>query len=168
MSLLCVYLPFRPGDEVCLDSNTRIQVLETISDLHVSEKDQCGAFIRDEQLLVIWEENIDEILTLCKEFESKVLRYIYQFRPGLTPVSSRPTTIYAGSSISSSGLQNEKETPMSALPGVEGRGSLMDGPTPLDLEKAVVEDEGKKTTTRPMMLYAPFYCGIATAACVCK
>ena len=167
MSPLYVSLPFRPGDEVYLDSNTRIQVLETISDLHVAEKDQCGAFIRDEQLLVIWEENIDEILALCKKFESKVLRYIYRFRPGLTPASSRPTTIYARSSISFSGFQDEKETPMSALPGAEDRWSPVDGPTPLDLEKAVAEDEGKKTT-RSIILYAPFYCGLATAICICK
>ena len=40
-------------DSVYIDQNTRIQVIESIDQLPLAEKDQCGAFIRDERSVVL-------------------------------------------------------------------------------------------------------------------
>ena len=42
----CIYYCSEPHeDSIYIDQNTRIQVLETISELPAAEKDQCAAFI---------------------------------------------------------------------------------------------------------------------------
>lgn len=57
-----------------MDPETRIQVLDTISELADASKEQRGAFIRDERVLIAWTDDLDHIVPLCKEFEQKVRR----------------------------------------------------------------------------------------------
>jgi hypothetical protein len=123
---------------------------------------------------------MDEILPLCKTFESKVVQYIYRFRPGLTPSSSRAPSrsasmaslsgprlarsLTAPSATSSGESSSEKERSASEEPSMKGWGSTV---STLDLEKTVEEDEGMKKA-RPVVLYAPLYSGLATAADICE
>ncbi|KAF9473864.1 hypothetical protein BDN70DRAFT_352918 [Pholiota conissans] len=69
-------------DEDCLyiDQNTRIQILDTIDLLPMAEKDQCGAFIRDERSVVLWSYNLETMIPLCKEFEEKLIKHIWRTR----------------------------------------------------------------------------------------
>jgi hypothetical protein len=43
-----------------------------MSDLGDASKEQRGAFIRDERVLIAWTDDLDQIVPLCKEFEQKV------------------------------------------------------------------------------------------------
>ena len=71
-----------------------------------AEKDQCGAFIvsycaltilfidrsfffqkqRDERAVVLWSYSLENIMPLCKEFEQKMIKYLWRTRS----VSTRP------------------------------------------------------------------------------
>ncbi|KJA17902.1 hypothetical protein HYPSUDRAFT_205759 [Hypholoma sublateritium FD-334 SS-4] len=89
-------------DDDCLyiDSNTRIQILDTIDQLPSAEKDQCGAFIRDERAVVLWSYSLETMIPLCKEFEEKLIKHIWRTR-NVAAHGSGPTPSLVGSRISS-------------------------------------------------------------------
>jgi len=80
-SVLAAMAKVQPHEEsIYIDQNTRIQILENINELPAAEKDQCGAFIRDESSLVLWSYALDSILPLCKDFEDKLIKHIWRTR----------------------------------------------------------------------------------------
>ncbi|KAG2019686.1 hypothetical protein CC2G_005101 [Coprinopsis cinerea AmutBmut pab1-1] len=97
---------------VYIDQNTRIQIIETIDHLPKAEKDQCGAFIRDERSVVLWSYHLEHIIPLCKDFEEKLIKHIWRTRNiGRKPLESsiNTTSLYGGHSRQDSGADlNEK------------------------------------------------------------
>lgn len=67
-------------DSIYIDQNTRIQILENINQLPIAEKDQCGAFIRDEGSLILWSYALESIIPLCKDFDEKLIKHIWRTR----------------------------------------------------------------------------------------
>ncbi|KAJ7704828.1 glycosyl transferase family group 2-domain-containing protein [Mycena rosella] len=43
-----------------------------------AEKEQCGAFIRDERVLSVWSDDLDHIVPLCSDFEEKLVKLIWR------------------------------------------------------------------------------------------
>ncbi|TEB39489.1 hypothetical protein FA13DRAFT_1750926 [Coprinellus micaceus] len=88
-----------PQDEsIYIDQNTRIQVIDSIDLLPQAEKDQCGAFIRDERSVVLWSYHLEHIIPLCKDFEEKLIKHIWRTRHiARKPLSSTTTSFYGGS-----------------------------------------------------------------------
>jgi hypothetical protein len=152
-----------------------------MSFLHEASKDQRGAFIRDERVLVVWTDDLHQIVPLCKEFEQKLIKLVLQ---------TRPTSLRAmsglSSSVSSHVILNEKivevdeeggaevaqpefvkeELVSSTLPkkspfsfGFRSKKAVQ--ATPTDPEK-VNEPEA-----RPIRLFAPIYNGLAMALSLC-
>ncbi|KAG5652322.1 hypothetical protein H0H81_005435, partial [Sphagnurus paluster] len=66
---------------VYVDSNTRIQVIDTMLALPAADKEQCAAFIRDERVLVIWSDAIDRIVPACTEFEERLIKLLWHVQP---------------------------------------------------------------------------------------
>ncbi|PPQ70784.1 hypothetical protein CVT26_014719 [Gymnopilus dilepis] len=103
-----------PNDDcLYIDQNTRIQILDSIDHLPAAEKDQCGAFIRDERAVVLWSYNLETILPLCKEFEEKLIKHIWRTRAishRSTPsvVTSTGTPAHVASPDTSQTALNEK------------------------------------------------------------
>ncbi|KAF8163759.1 glycosyl transferase family group 2-domain-containing protein [Crassisporium funariophilum] len=100
-------------DSLYIDINTRIQILDTIDMLPQAEKDQCGAFIRDERAVVLWSYSLDNIIPLCKEFEEKLIKHIWRtrtvsHRPMSSMVSTAPTSTSIISRDGSQAELNEK------------------------------------------------------------
>lgn len=73
---------------IYVDHDTRIQVLDTMSHLPRADKEQCGAFIRDERVLVVWSDELDSVVTTCSDFEEKLMKLVWRSRP---KPASRPT-----------------------------------------------------------------------------
>jgi hypothetical protein len=69
---------------IYLDSETRIQVLETMAQLARADKEQCGAFVRDERVLVIWSDNLENILPIYHDFEDKLIKCVWKHVSGST------------------------------------------------------------------------------------
>ncbi|KAG5652362.1 hypothetical protein H0H81_005264 [Sphagnurus paluster] len=80
------------ADAIYIDINTRIQILDTVSHLPKADKEQCGAFIRDERVLIVWSDDLEHIVPLCADFEEKIMKLVWRSRtnPGsiVTSVSS--------------------------------------------------------------------------------
>ncbi|KAF9450256.1 hypothetical protein P691DRAFT_665693 [Macrolepiota fuliginosa MF-IS2] len=164
-----------PADNcIYIDKDTRIQVIETIDELPQAEKDQCGAFIRDERSLVLWSYSLETMIPLCKEFEEKLIKHIWDTRAkGRKPTSSISPSMNP-SIINSEAPLNEK-APETAE--AKERATLEAAPSqppqrkwwswrinPQD--KAVASKNGdpeKKQKERKLILLGPFYAGCGAA-----
>ncbi|KAF6763688.1 glycosyl transferase family group 2-domain-containing protein [Ephemerocybe angulata] len=85
-----------PQDEsIYIDQNTRIQIIDSIDLLPQAEKDQCGAFIRDERSVVLWSYHLEHIIPLCKDFEEKLIKHIWRTRN----IARKPLTASTATSL---------------------------------------------------------------------
>ncbi|KAI5996067.1 glycosyl transferase family group 2-domain-containing protein [Pisolithus marmoratus] len=157
------------ADCIYVDSDTRIQIIDTMVLLPQAEKEQSAAFIRDERVLVVWSDSLDSIVPIARDFEDRLIRLLWRNRaPVLSPVqtSSVPDSV---SGHSHAGLQlSEKPTP-SSLPTAQPqeqkyKRTWYGRKIPIsdldDAEKAV------KRTPRSTMLFAPVYNGLATGLAI--
>ncbi|KAF9556186.1 hypothetical protein CPC08DRAFT_744026 [Agrocybe pediades] len=174
-----------PNDDcLYIDLNTRIQILDSIDQLPSAEKDQCGAFIRDERAVVLWSYNLETILPLCKEFEEKLIKHIWQTRT----VSHRPAPSVASvptlaSGISPEGSQtalNEKAAVEVAVEEVKPKKEEPQTPQPAPAAKSRPwwswklqarpqaapssdNEKGGKRKERKLVLIGPIYAGFGAA-----
>ncbi|KAF9220635.1 hypothetical protein BS17DRAFT_310069 [Gyrodon lividus] len=79
---------------IYVDHNTRIQIIDSMVMLPRAEKEQCGAFIRDERVLVLWSNNLDGIIPLCRDFEEKMIKLVWRARIAVSipPSELSPST----------------------------------------------------------------------------
>lgn len=171
-----------------LDANTRIQVLDSVSHLPTAEKEQCGAFIRDERVLIVWTDDLDTIVPQCKEFEEKLMKLVWRSRP-TTVASSIVNTNTPSISASIVGSEanlnekapqgletipdskvsvTEKERPQPPPPAKRSfwkwSWKLSDEKTPLpssDIEKGI-----STIQARPIRYFAPIYTGFSAGLSV--
>ncbi|KAH8113145.1 glycosyl transferase family group 2-domain-containing protein [Phellopilus nigrolimitatus] len=116
-----------PEDEIALyvDLNTRIQILDTMSRLPRADKEQCAAFIRDERVLIVWADDLDNIIPLCRDFEDKLIKLVWRARPPLSSAASAVTMGSAGSI----GLSNSLAPSYQNLTGLTDKSSEASSPT---------------------------------------
>jgi len=100
---------------IYLDANTRIQILDTVSHLVKADKEQCGAFIRDERVLIVWADELDRIIPLCTEFEEKIMKLVWRSRPPAPSIVTSTTNSVAPSTTASDVNLNEKGPITSAV-----------------------------------------------------
>ncbi|KAJ7641180.1 glycosyl transferase family group 2-domain-containing protein [Roridomyces roridus] len=84
------------SDAIYISSDTRIQIVDSMAHLPHAEKEQCGAFLRDERVLIVWSDDIDSIVPLCADFEEKLMKLVWRSRLS-TPGSASPSIITNGS-----------------------------------------------------------------------
>ncbi|KAK7018371.1 Glyco-trans-2-like domain-containing protein [Favolaschia claudopus] len=79
-----------PDDAPCIyiSHDTRIQIIDSMAHLPQAEKEQCGAFLRDERVLIIWSDSIDDIVPLTSDFEEKLMKLVWRARSGVRPTPS--------------------------------------------------------------------------------
>jgi hypothetical protein len=162
-----------------VDYNTRIQVLENIYALPAADKDQLAAFIRDERVMVVWSDSLDNIIPTCHDFDDRLIKLLWRSRPGM-PGSTNPSFVTSGSALSHAPSISE---------GHAGPGSISSHTHPQDTstQAATLREIPKYKRTwygrkillnpttagypdvesanapekRPAKLYAPLYNGLA-------
>lgn len=160
-------------DETALyiDFNTRIQVLDSIDYLPHADKEQCAAFIRDERILVVWTDNLDHIIPMCKEFRDKLIKLVWRTRAALKPRTSiltlgsvettltTPVSCLDSPLLEKSELTEKSESPEKAK---RHRGclSFLGWRSTRDEAKSRVVEEGD-FERRPVVLLAPIYGGLS-------
>ncbi|KAF7307706.1 Glyco-trans-2-like domain-containing protein [Mycena kentingensis (nom. inval.)] len=94
---------------IYIDSETRIQVLDTMLLLPHAEKEQCAAFIRDERVLVVWSDSIESIVPTCQDFEDRLIKLLWRSRPtGLSAPGSFSGSVLSHSSLAARPFDPEK------------------------------------------------------------
>ncbi|KAF8902849.1 glycosyl transferase family group 2-domain-containing protein [Mucidula mucida] len=144
---------------IYVDTNTRIQILETMLQLPQADKEQCAAFIRDERVLVVFTSSLDAIIPTCQDFEDRLIKLLWRSRPGGT--MSMSTT--SGSLLPREASFSASE---SVVPSTSGHSQMLSSPQ-VKVKKnwygkkvgvTVPKREGEK---REAKLYAPLYNGLA-------
>ncbi|KAG6919684.1 hypothetical protein DXG01_002627 [Tephrocybe rancida] len=97
------------AEAIYIDLNTRIQVLDSVNHLPKADKEQCGAFIRDERVLIVWSDDLDHIVPLCAEFEEKIMKLVWRSRTNPGSILTSTTTSISPSTTASNVNLNEKD-----------------------------------------------------------
>ncbi|KZV89656.1 hypothetical protein EXIGLDRAFT_740933 [Exidia glandulosa HHB12029] len=153
-----------------IDAETRIQIIRNMSELARAVKGQGAAFVRDERLLVVWSDRVEDIIEEVKNFDLLLLNLVWQARP-----RGAFLRLAAADSVASSASSAIVVVP-------SGAGSVRQlvgdtdrtGKNPekvLSKESALVSTEVVSLADlergvppiRPVQLFAPFYNGVATA-----
>ncbi|TCD67730.1 hypothetical protein EIP91_012031 [Steccherinum ochraceum] len=174
------------ADAIYIDQDTRIQILESMSWLPHADKEQCGAFIRDESVLIIWAYNLDNIIPACKDFEDKMIRLVWNQRSAFSSLvaSASPSII-----DSEANLYEKAEPSDDSVGGGESASADRVGKEAAELPKKPekqwkkssrrcglgywfvqqndVEAASRSPSSRPMRLFAPVYGGLACALSIC-
>jgi cellulose synthase/poly-beta-1,6-N-acetylglucosamine synthase-like glycosyltransferase len=165
------------ADAIYLDDDTRIQILDSMIDLPRADKEQCGAFIRDERVLVVWSDNLDTVIPLCRDFDDRLIKIVMNRHTvhGISPGPSIPATpalTSAGNSASQIELNEKAQERMSSDTPPDLTVKQISGGSwwgwkigsrakranaPQDVEK------GANASFRPVRYFGPFYCGLALA-----
>jgi len=163
-------------DAIYVDVDNRIQILDSMALLPYADKEQCGAFIRDERVLVIWAYNLDNIIPLCKDFEEKLIKMVWKRQSTFSSLASSPMSSTAGSEEDLQQKEGATQVTIAQLNEKE----IQELEQKQDYTKSKKsrrffawnyfvsgKDDVEKTADgpshRPTRLLAPFYGGLAAA-----
>ncbi|KAG7087305.1 hypothetical protein E1B28_013283 [Marasmius oreades] len=163
-------------DALYLDARTRIQILPSMSQLPEADKEQCGAFLRDERVLIVWSDSLDNIVELCTEFDEKLIKLVWRARnvtPSISGLTSAAASIALSSSPSDLHLTEKPKASSEeavAVPPVvtaekSTKKSRWNWNWRLQKKKRDVHTDVEKGSkqARPIRLFAPFYDGFGAA-----
>ncbi|KIP01700.1 hypothetical protein PHLGIDRAFT_26915 [Phlebiopsis gigantea 11061_1 CR5-6] len=162
------------ADAIFVDTDTRIQILDTMSWLPRADKEQCGAFIRDERVLVVWAYSLDEIIPTCRDFEDKLIKLVWNQRSALVSLASSsaaPSNTGSDVNLTEKGAldkeaakEKEKEHAEKRIAEKQAKSRVCRlGLGYFVSSKHDVEKTADGPSPRPTRLLAPFYCGLAAA-----
>ncbi|KAI0033593.1 glycosyl transferase family group 2-domain-containing protein [Vararia minispora EC-137] len=173
------------ADAIYVDDDTRIQILDTMYDLPRADKEQCGAFIRDERVLVVWSDNLETIIPLCHDFDSKLIGLVWNLRvaPTAIPTAGSVSPTAPNSAIPSAGAtpiasssdvqlhtalaappeSSSKETVPGPAKSAKKSGSLWGWRIGEKASAASDAETGSGVNKRPMRMFAPIYGGLGAA-----
>ncbi|KAG6334613.1 hypothetical protein ID866_4474 [Astraeus odoratus] len=161
---------------VYIDSDTKIQVVETMKELPRAEKEQCGAFIRDERVIVVWADQFESIIPLCRDLEEKLIKLVWRVRHIKSPSESlqeSSSAITSNVDFPEKGIEQE-DVPVTTKEqeNATSQDKLKRNPrrfwswelSAVDVAQSDPEKDGStRKDRRPVRLLAPFYCGLAVA-----
>ncbi|KAL0947953.1 hypothetical protein HGRIS_010582 [Hohenbuehelia grisea] len=174
------------AEAIYIDASTRIQILDTMIHLPEADKEQCGAFIRDERVLVVWSDDLDMIIPLVQDFEDKLIKLVWRSRAAIaSSAASVVTSVAPSTNPSNVNLTEKSKAAVVAVSEAAAQAALAEKEKPKpeskwkwswklsskkqtfgqrsesDMEKG---DSGRKA--RPIRLFAPIYGGLGAALSV--
>ena len=137
---------------------------------------------RDERVLVVWSDNLDNIIPQCRDFEENLIKLVWTHRHSLTGITPRPSlgaTPAVTSTVNSTSevqLYDEKqketvrETALAPAPEQNtSSGSLWGWRIGSKAKRATARDPEKGgASSRPTRYFAPVYGGLGLALSTCK
>ncbi len=76
-NVIAIYISSQQGDYAHLTGGLSVQILPTLSHLPSCLKHQFAAFIRDRQMLVIWDDDPEKIIEHAQQLESLLMVTIW-------------------------------------------------------------------------------------------
>ncbi|EJF59433.1 hypothetical protein DICSQDRAFT_181943 [Dichomitus squalens LYAD-421 SS1] len=160
------------ADAIYIDDDTRIQVLDSMLVLGSADKEQCGAFIRDERVLVVWSYHLDTIIPTCRDFEEKLIKLVWDRRLEYSVASwGHESSSEAASDVNLTEkvgeLSETKEVasaPMADPPRAKApKKTRFWGLSYFVAERSDIEKIADGPSPRPIRLFAPVYDGLGAA-----
>ncbi|CAO1622727.1 unnamed protein product [Sympodiomycopsis kandeliae] len=69
-------------EEVALSTEDRVQVVERVEELATARKAQGAAFIRTENRLCVWSDKVEDLMTVARAIEGKMVKYVWERATG--------------------------------------------------------------------------------------
>lgn len=159
-------------------------MLDSIAQLARADREQRGAFVRDERTLVVWADAFDELVPAFEELEDKLIALVWRERPRLAGAADLPPS-YSNSmevlGLDEKGGELEEDPVQEKLEMREKDGrakeqgksswwswKLADGAKGAAEKAAATDIEQLGTERRPVRLYAAVYSGAAVALTICR
>lgn len=92
-------IEFAEIDYVPLTGGLRVQLVETMADLRRCQLHHFAAFVRDIMTLVVWDDDVENLLKRAEDLEGKFVRWIWGEGNSMNPVNDRDETRTNGASI---------------------------------------------------------------------
>ena len=164
-------------------------MLDTIESIGSARKNQYAAFVREEGVLVVWADTVQQLIPTAKTIEASLVAFLWQDETDFsqTPIlgkSPRPT-LSRSAMTSRSNFSSDSKSPMTPMTGLttpsifgdKHEGQMPDHlPVPTGTEEKVdtnidMEDPYKaemmaNRKLRPVSLISPFVCGLAVALAI--
>ena len=126
---------------------------------------------RDERVLVLWSDQLDNIIPLCRDFEDKLIKLVWRARATLSLPASE-----IGESVTPSNedlIERAEDSLPEKIPVMEKEVASPPAPTNWTWFnwRSTREDRDVEKTApkaRPMRLIAPFYSGLGCALSLCR
>ncbi|OCF41165.1 hypothetical protein I317_04995 [Kwoniella heveanensis CBS 569] len=161
--------------ELVIDENTRIQILDSIELLARARKHQYAAFIRSEQVLVVWADSVENVIPAAEALEESLIQFIWQG----PEVNVKFNQIMIADAKDRQELQEQERRDSqnsSEKYGVDGvvlpeltvdeKGSVKEKAEDLDPEDLAMRELKKSWRDRPVMLIAPVSDAFAIMLCM--
>ncbi|KUI55537.1 hypothetical protein VP1G_02964 [Cytospora mali] len=154
-----------PGQqELRLKGGSQLQVLDSLASITSSgvKKFQYGAILRQEGILLVWQDEIQHILAHAQRMEDKLLTYVWGRNSGMhtpitAPFSGASPFQSATPSVSNTSMFHEKGM-IAAQVHEQGDGSEADS----DNEA----QERPESVNRPFMLHSAFFVGMGVCLAI--
>lgn len=131
-----------------IDENTRIQILDTMAHAARARKHQYAAFVRDEGVLLIWADRVENIIPAAEALEEALIHFIWK--------GEEENRKYNQAIVIDDTLAKEEKA-LLADATEEG----------LDPEDIVKRNTKRQWKERPVMLFAPLIDGLSIILCMC-
>nr|ACZ81467.1 Ncp1 [Kwoniella heveanensis] len=142
--------------EITLDVNTRIQILDDLTQLAGARKHQFAAFVRADACLVVWADEVETLISSAEALEQRMIAYVWSGRHHELKLLEP---------------EEESEEELDEKDGDDEEGWVdRDAQKEKELADADEDEEGKIAAEegswemrdrRPVMLYAPLVSGLA-------
>ncbi|WRT65029.1 uncharacterized protein IL334_001971 [Kwoniella shivajii] len=142
--------------EITLDVNTRIQILDDLTQLAGARKHQFAAFVRAEACLVVWADEVETLVPSAEALEQRMIAYVWSGRHHelklLEPEDESEDEIDEKGEDEDGWVDRDAEKEK----------ELADADGDLGEEKVGgKEGDWEMRDRRPVMLYAPLVSGLA-------
>lgn len=137
--------------ELLIDANTRIQVLDKMHHIGRARKYQYAAFVRDEGVLVVWADLVENIIPAAEALEDALMQFIWRGEEENLRINEKALIDAA---LEEEAQQKEEQD------GQENKEEDLD---PEDVEMRKIK---KGWRERPTMLFAPLSDGFSIMLCM--
>jgi hypothetical protein len=136
-------MPTPSMTELIIDSNTRIQIIDDIEHLARARKHQYAAFVRSEEVLVVWSDHVEMVIPAAEALEEALIDFVWRGEEANKKVNQAMI------------IQEEEEKAQ-----IDENGEAIKDED-LDPEDITMRKMKRHWRERPVMLWAPVSDGFA-------
>ncbi|WVQ97801.1 hypothetical protein IAU59_004916 [Kwoniella sp. CBS 9459] len=141
--------------EITLDVNTRIQILDDLTQLAGARKHQFAAFVRADACLVVWADEVETLISSAEALEQRMINYVWSGR-------HHELKLLEPEDESEEELDEKDEDEEGWVDrDAQKEKELADADDDEEGKIAAEEGSWEMRDRRPVMLYAPLVSGLA-------
>lgn len=151
-TVMNTYIYPTPGmNELTIDANTRIQIVDCIEHLGRARKHQYAAFVRDEGVLCVWADHVENVVPAAEALELALLQFVWNGEDESKKLNREIA-------------EAEEKAAADAKSIAEGGVSIKD--EDMDPEDIALRDLKRQWRERPVRLFAPVLDGLVIMVCM--